>query len=70
MDFEMRQNCKFQGITNVIVTLGWRQFVKEPETTIKFIIHKLYANVPEAINNKAKVWGVLVPCCPYDINAH
>lgn len=49
MDFELGKHCQFEDITNVIVALGSRWFVKEPEVSIELIVWEIYANILDVI---------------------
>lgn len=70
MDFEERQYYHFKGIIDIIATLGWRQFIKEPKAILESIVWKLYANILDVVDNRVRVLSVLVPFGPSNINSH
>lgn len=67
LDFKLREDCHFEGITDVIAVLRWRQFVKEIEAIIESIVQKIYTNVPNDVYN---VQGVLVSFCLFCMKSH
>lgn len=65
--FEVKQYT-FEGIIDKIPTLNRKEFVKIPDVAIESIVWEFYANVPDAIDNKATVRGVLILFGLSDIN--
>lgn len=48
-------------MTDKIVALRWRLFIKSLESTTMSIIRELYANFPNIVDYKEMVRGVLLP---------
>lgn len=41
--------------TDVITILGWKRFIKELKTAIKYVVLEFYGNIPDIVDNVVKV---------------